>query len=49
MVKQLGIYVGTVPQDDNDALVMVGRSLLGLEDDGIARVTADIKTKCQLG
>jgi putative nucleotidyltransferase with HDIG domain len=48
LVKQLGIYLGDVPADDNDALVMVGRSLLGIDDEGIARVTADIKTRCRL-
>jgi putative nucleotidyltransferase with HDIG domain len=48
LAKQLGIYVGRVSTDDNDALVMVGKSLLGLDDEGIARVTADIKTRCRL-
>ena len=48
LVKQLGIYLGDVSADDNDALVMVGRSLLGIDDDGIARVTADIKARCRL-
>jgi putative nucleotidyltransferase with HDIG domain len=46
--KQMGIYLGEVSADDNDALVMVGRSLLGLDDDAIARITADVKTKCHL-
>ena len=49
LAKQLGIYVGNVVSDDNDALVMVGRSLLGIDDDGLARVTTDIKTRCRLG
>jgi putative nucleotidyltransferase with HDIG domain len=48
LAKQLGIYLGNVATDDNDALVMVGRSLLGLDDDGIARVSADIKNRCRL-
>jgi HD-like signal output (HDOD) protein len=46
--KQMGIYLGEVSADDNDALVMVGRSLLGLDDDAIARISADVKTKCHL-
>ncbi len=48
LAKQLGIYLGEVAIDDNDALVMVGRSILGLDEEGIARVTADIKTRCRL-
>lgn len=48
LAKQLGIYLGQVSGDDNDALVMVGRSLLGIDDDGIARITADIKTRSKL-
>ena len=48
LAKQMGIFLGEVSADDNDALVMVGRSLLGLDDDAIARVTADVKTKCRL-
>jgi putative nucleotidyltransferase with HDIG domain len=48
LAKQLGICLGEVSAEDNDALVMVGRSLLGIDEDGIARVTADIKTRCKL-
>jgi putative nucleotidyltransferase with HDIG domain len=48
LAKQLGICLGSVSAADNDALVMVGRSLLGIDEDGIARVTADIKTRCRL-
>ena len=48
LAKQLGICLGEVSAADNDALVMVGRSLLGIDDDGIARVTADIKSRCKL-
>lgn len=47
LAKQLGIALGAVSADDNDALVMVGRSLMGLDDDAVARVTADIKTRCK--
>jgi len=48
LAKQLGIAVGTVATDDNDALVIAGRSLLGIDDEGLARVTTDIKTRCRL-
>jgi putative nucleotidyltransferase with HDIG domain len=48
LAKQLGICLGEVSAVDNDALVMVGRSLLGIDDDGLARVTADIRTRCKL-
>jgi len=48
LAKQMGIALGEVSADDNDALVMVGRSLLGLDDDAVARVAADAKTRCRL-
>jgi HD-like signal output (HDOD) protein len=43
VTKQLGIYVGTVDATENDALVMVGRSLLGIDDETLARLTGDLK------
>lgn len=46
LAKQLGIYVGEV--SDFEALVMVGKSLLGIDDDAIARITDNIKTRCRL-
>lgn len=49
IVKQMGIYPGKVVAEDNDALVMVGRSLLGVDDDGLSRVTGDLKAKSQFG
>jgi putative nucleotidyltransferase with HDIG domain len=49
LAKQMGIYVQGSTTDDHDAMVMVGSSLLGLDEDGIARVTTDIKTRCRLG
>jgi hypothetical protein len=47
LAKQLGVYLGDVPADDNDALVMVGKSLLGLDDDAVTRVGEDIKGRCK--
>ncbi len=46
LAKQLGVYVGEV--SDFEALVMVGKSLLGIDDDAIARITEDIKDRCRL-
>lgn len=48
LAKQMGIALGDVPTDDNDALVMVGKSLLGLDDDAIARISEDARTRCRL-
>jgi putative nucleotidyltransferase with HDIG domain len=48
LAKQMGIYLSGGTADDHDALVMVGSSLLGLDEEAIARVTADVKTRCRL-
>jgi putative nucleotidyltransferase with HDIG domain len=48
LAKQMGIALGDVSTDDNDALVMVGRSLLGLDDEAVSRVAADAKARCRL-
>jgi putative nucleotidyltransferase with HDIG domain len=45
VAKQQGIYAGNVSADDNDALVMVGRSLLGIDDETLTRLSADLKEK----
>ncbi len=42
VVKQKGLYVGPVAQEDNDALVMIGRSLLSLDEEAIQRATAGL-------
>jgi hypothetical protein len=44
----MGIALGEVSADDNDALVMVGRSLLGLDDEAVTRVATDAKARCRL-
>jgi putative nucleotidyltransferase with HDIG domain len=46
LAKQLGISVGEA--GDCEALIMVGKSLLGIEDEAIARITAEIKTRAKL-
>ena len=45
LAKQEGIYVGEVATEDNDALVMVGRSLLGLDEETVTRLTANLRDK----
>jgi len=42
LVKQEGIYVGNVNKDDNDALVMIGMSLLGLDEAAVKRGTVGL-------
>jgi len=47
VAKQQGLYVGHVDADDIEALVMIGRSLLGLEADVVARLTDGLKNKAK--
>ena len=42
VVKQRDIYVGPVNAEDNDAMVMIGRSLLNLDDEMVERATAGL-------
>jgi putative nucleotidyltransferase with HDIG domain len=43
--KQQGLYVGDFDPEDINALVMIGRSLLGMEDDGLVRLVSGLKDK----
>lgn len=45
VAKLQGLYPGSFDRDDADALVMVGRSLLGLDDDVVARLSTAVKTR----
>jgi putative nucleotidyltransferase with HDIG domain len=45
IAKLQGIYPGSFDKDDAEALVMVGRSLLGLDDDVIARLSTGLKNR----
>jgi hypothetical protein len=45
VAKQQGIYAGPVSTEDNDALVMIGRSLLGIDDETLTRLSSDLKEK----
>lgn len=40
LAKREGIYVGKVDQADSEALVMIGRSLLGIEDSILSRLAS---------
>jgi len=45
VVKQQGLYTGSVSAEDNDALIMIGRSLLGIDDETLTRLSSDLKEK----
>jgi putative nucleotidyltransferase with HDIG domain len=45
VAKQQGIYAGPVSAEDNDALIMIGRSLLGIDDETLTRLSSDLKEK----
>ena len=49
LAKQLGICVAEAPDPDTDAQVMVGKSILGLDDDGIARMKRRDQKPLQMG
>lgn len=42
LAKREGIYVGKVDQADADALVMIGRSLLGIDDNILSRLSGGL-------
>jgi putative nucleotidyltransferase with HDIG domain len=39
LVKRRGIYVGEIEKDDNDAMVIIGQSLLNVDDKTVERAT----------
>src|SRR4051812_6675613 len=39
LVKRRGIYVGAIEKDDNDAMVIIGQSLLNVDDKTVERAT----------
>ena len=47
VAKQQGIYAGAVKAEENDAMVMVGRSLLGIDDETLTRLSSDLKERAQ--
>jgi putative nucleotidyltransferase with HDIG domain len=42
IAKQEGLYVGGVNKEDVDALVMIGRSLLNVDEDVVKRLTSNL-------
>jgi putative nucleotidyltransferase with HDIG domain len=45
VAKREGLYVGPVDHDDNGALIMVGSSLLGFDEDFLKRVCQGLKDR----
>jgi putative nucleotidyltransferase with HDIG domain len=39
LVKRRGIYVGAIDKDENDAMIMIGQSLLDVDDQAVERAT----------
>ena len=49
VTKQIGIYVGDVDADATDALILIGRSMLELEENVLERLTADLPARAGAG
>lgn len=47
LAKQQGIYVGEVDQEEVNALIMIGRSLLELDDAAVKRLASELPQKMQ--
>jgi putative nucleotidyltransferase with HDIG domain len=45
VAKREGLYLGEVDQSDNDALIMIGGSLLGLDSDMVSRMARDLSAR----
>ncbi|MGC4121009.1 MAG: HDOD domain-containing protein [Myxococcales bacterium] len=45
VAKQAGITDAKVDEDDNNALIMIGRSMLGIPDDAVQRLSSTIKQR----
>jgi putative nucleotidyltransferase with HDIG domain len=45
LAKKCGLYVGKVDSDDVDAIVMIGRSLIGVNDDVLRTLTKGLKDR----
>ena len=43
--KKSGIYAGRVDEEDNDALVMIGRSVIGISDDILRTLTKNLRER----
>jgi len=49
LVKKHGLATGTYDAEDVSALIMIGRSMLGLEEDVVGRLAAGIKARIESG
>jgi putative nucleotidyltransferase with HDIG domain len=47
LAKREGLYLGEVDSSDNDALIMIGGSLLGLDRDIVERVTKSLQGRVE--
>ena len=45
LAKKCGLYVGTIDADDVDAIVMIGRSLIGVNDEVLRTLTKGLKDR----
>lgn len=45
LAKKSGIYAGEVDHDDNDALIMIGRSAIGVSDDILRTLTKGLRER----
>jgi HD-like signal output (HDOD) protein len=43
--KKVGVYVGNFDPDDTDAIVMIGRSLIGVNDEVLQTLTKGLKDR----
>jgi hypothetical protein len=47
LAKTAGVYVGPVDADDVDAIVMIGRSLIGVNDDVLKTLLKSLKDRVE--
>jgi putative nucleotidyltransferase with HDIG domain len=45
VAKREGIYAGAVDKDDTEAIIMIGRSLLDINDDILGKLTASLRER----
>jgi len=45
LAKKAGVYAGPVDGDDNDAIIMIGRSVIGVSDDVLPTLTEGLRER----
>jgi len=45
LAKKSGIYAGPIDADDNDAIIMIGRSVIGISDDILRTLTKGLRER----